>query len=169
MNDLSMTGDVKARACRVPGFRVQLVRDGGVKTGSPLADSPAAAAALLRAYMGEPDREHFVALLLNARSNVIGVTTVSIGTLSASLVHPRELFKPAILAGAATVIIAHNHPSGDATPSHEDREMTRRMVKAGELLSVPVIDHVILGAPDWNGCGWYSFKDSGVMPRRCAI
>jgi len=91
-------------------------------------------------------REHFLVLLLNARHEVIGRETVSIGSLNASIVHPREVFKPAVLASAASVILVHNHPSGDPEPSEEDLTITKRLVEAGELLGIQVLDHVIVAS-----------------------
>jgi DNA repair protein RadC len=89
-------------------------------------------------------REHFLVLLLNARHEVIGRETVSVGSLNASIVHPREVFKPAITASAAAVILVHNHPSGDPEPSEEDLAITKRLAEAGELLGIQVLDHVIV-------------------------
>jgi DNA repair protein RadC len=83
---------------------------------------------------------------------------VAIGSLSAAVVHPREVFKPAILANAAAVIVAHNHPSGDPEPSQEDKLLTRKLVLAGEALGIQVLDHVILGYERY-----YSFKDDGAL------
>lgn len=91
-------------------------------------------------------KEHFVALFLNARNQVIRREDVSVGSLNASLVHPREVFAPACNSAAASVILAHNHPSGDVTPSREDIELTRRMVQAGEIMGIEVLDHVIIAA-----------------------
>ena len=91
-------------------------------------------------------REHFLVLLLNARHEAIGKETVSIGSLNASIVHPREVFKPAVLASAASVVLVHNHPSGDPEPSEEDLTITKRLVEAGELLGIGVLDHVIIAA-----------------------
>ena len=153
-----------ARACRLPRFTVSLVRDGGVKAESPICDRPERAEALLRPLIGSSDREHLVAILLDARQKVLGLNMVSMGTATASLVHPREVFKPAILAGASAMIVAHNHPSGDWTPSPEDKDATRRLQKAGELLGVPVLDHVIIGQPSVEGGrGWYSFREAGLL------
>jgi DNA repair protein RadC len=89
-------------------------------------------------------REHFLVLLLNARHEVIGKETVSIGSLNASIVHPREVFKPALMASAASLVLVHNHPSGDPEPSEEDVSITKRLVDAGELLGIGVLDHVIV-------------------------
>jgi DNA repair protein RadC len=91
-------------------------------------------------------REHFIVVLLNARHEVDAVETVSIGSLNASIVHPREVFKPAILASAASVVLVHNHPSGDPEPSEEDLSITKRLVECGELLGIGVLDHVIVAS-----------------------
>jgi DNA repair protein RadC len=98
-------------------------------------------------------REHFVVLLLNARHELQGRETVSIGSLNASIVHPREVFRPAILHAAASVVLVHNHPSGDPEPSEEDLGITRRLVEVGELVGIGVLDHVIVA-----GRGTVSFR-----------
>ena len=91
-------------------------------------------------------QEVFVVLLLDARQRVIGDVEVHRGSLDQSLVHPREVFAPALRESAAAILVLHNHPSGDPTPSEEDREVTRRLVRAGEILGVRVVDHVVIGA-----------------------
>lgn len=83
--------------------------------------------------------------MLNTKNKVIGYHLVSIGTLNSSLVHPREVFRPAIIAGANSIILAHNHPSGDTTPSNEDMKLTLRLDEAGKMVGVVVLDHVIIG------------------------
>ena len=103
-------------------------------------------------------KEHFVALYVNARNRLTHVETVSIGTLTASLVHPREVFGPAVERSAAGVIVAHNHPSGDARPSAEDRAATRRLERAGRILGVPLLDHIVVGEG-----GYYSFREEGGL------
>jgi len=102
-------------------------------------------------------KESFVVLCLDGRNRLLRKETVSIGTLNASLVHPREVFKPAIEVSAASVIIVHNHPSGDPEPSREDIKVSNQIVKAGEILGIPVVDHVIIGDRA------YSFKDKGQI------
>ena len=89
-------------------------------------------------------REHFLVLYLNARNVIIHEETVSIGSLHANIVHPREVFRPAIANSAAAVVLVHNHPSGDVTPSQEDLNLTQRLVEAGRLLGIEVIDHLIV-------------------------
>lgn len=103
-------------------------------------------------------KEHFVALYVNARNRLICQEIVSIGTLTASLVHPREVFGPAVERAAAGVIVAHNHPSGDARPSAEDRAATRRLERAGRILGVPLLDHVVVA----DG-GYFSFREEGTL------
>lgn len=98
----------------------------------------------------ELDREHFQVLLLDTKNRVIKHETVSIGTLNTSLAHPREIFKKAIRYSCNSVIIVHNHPSGDVTPSKEDIEVTERLMEAGELLGITVLDHVIVGGGYWS-------------------
>jgi DNA repair protein RadC len=102
--------------------------------------------ALVGRKLRKEQREHFLVLLLNARHEVMGQETVSIGSLNASIVHPREVFKPAMLASAASIVLVHNHPSGDPEPSEEDLSITKRLVQAGEILGIGVLDHVIVGS-----------------------
>lgn len=103
-------------------------------------------------------QEHFFVLLLDGRHRVLGEEVVSLGTLTASLVHPREVFRPAIRASAAALVLVHNHPSGDPEPSPEDRSVTERLASAGELLGVPVLDHVIVAER-----GFRSLRDDGAL------
>ncbi len=119
--------------------------------------SPHDVDALLGARMSALDREHFVVVLLDTKNRVLATHTVSVGTLSASLVHAREVFKPAIKASAASVILAHNHPSQSVEPSREDREITQRLVQAGKHIGIEVLDHVIFGD------GFLSLKESGML------
>ena len=134
------------RPYTIPGFRIALVREPGVKLAErPQIRVAAEAAPLLAQYIGETDREVFAVALLTIRRRVLGLHTVSVGCLTSSLVHPREVFKPAILAGSAALLLAHNHPSGDPEPSDEDIALTRRLMAAGHLLGIEVLDHLILG------------------------
>ena len=145
----------------MPIYAVQLVRDGSVsrKTSSSRRQirTPADAAQLARDYMGDLDREHLVVIMLDTRNAVIGVNTVSVGSLNAGLVVPREIFKPAILSSAAAIVLAHNHPSGDPAPSPEDIRMTQVNCTLGKMLDIAVLDHVIIG----DGSRFYSLKEAG--------
>ena len=111
-------------------------------------DSVDAAASLVRPHLMHKTKEHFVALLLDARHRLIRLSPIAVGSLSATLVHPRELFKEAIAASAAAMIVAHNHPSGDPQPSEADLVLTQRLMQAGVLLGIELLDHLILGAQD---------------------
>lgn len=109
-------------------------------------------------FLRREKREHFLVLLLNARHEVERRETVSIGSLNASIVHPREVFRPAVLHAAASVVLVHNHPSGDPEPSDEDISITKRLVQVGELLGIGVLDHVIIATR-----GVVSLRARGVM------
>lgn len=151
---LEIKGIGEAKACLVLasvelGKRIGRVRN----PGRPRISSPEDVDNLLRGRIANLDREHFVVVLLNQKNEVLESPTISVGTLSASLVHPREVFKPAVRASAASVILAHNHPSGDVQPSSEDREVTRRIRDAAGILGIEVLDHVILGD------GYFSMKE----------
>lgn len=102
------------------------------------------------------DREYFFVIHLNTKGKIMYVEIVSIGTLNSTIVHPREIFKTAILNSSHAIILAHNHPSGDPSPSEEDLEITERLVSSGKLLGIEVLDHVIVG-----GDFWYSEKEKG--------
>ena len=148
----------EAKACIILaavefGKRLGRVRN----PGRPVISSPADVDGLLRGRIANLDRENFVAVLLNTKNEVIEFPTISVGTLSASLVHPREVFKPAIRASAAGVILAHNHPSGKTEPSREDREVTRRLTDAAGIVGIEVLDHVILGHE------YFSMKEHGML------
>ena len=117
---------------------------------------PEEVAQYLRRRVRDDAREHFVAIYLDGRHRPIADSVVSIGTATASLVHPREVFQPAIAVGAVAVLIAHNHPSGDVTPSAEDLEVTRRLAEAGRILGVVLLDHIV-----WErGGAFYSIRET---------
>jgi DNA repair protein RadC len=129
----------------LPVVRVALVREGTVTSETRTIRTPSDAAVVVREAIGDYDREAFVVLLLNTKHRVVGVHIAGVGTLDSAPTGPREVFRAAILAGAKAVIFGHNHPSGDPTPSAADLHLTRRLVKAGDLLGIPVLDHVIIG------------------------
>lgn len=105
------------------------------------------------------DREHFWTLALNTKNRLLRIVEVSVGSLNASIVHPRELFKEAVRLSAASIVVVHNHPSGDPTPSGADIQLTRRIVKAGDVLGIDVLDHVVIG----DGGEHASLRDLGMM------
>ena len=143
----------------IPRFNVRLVRDGRVATLEPtIIRRPEDTLPVLEAELSELAYERFIALALSTKNHVIAILPVSSGSLNASIVHPRELFQRAILANAASIIVCHNHPSGDPTPSPEDIALTRKLVEAGQLLDIPILDHVILGYGKYS-----SFKEMGLL------
>jgi DNA repair protein RadC len=125
-----------------PVYETKLVRVGSIKS-RPAIDGSERAKAVCVEYLADSPCERFVALLLDTKNKVIGLAPVTVGTLDASLVHPREAFRPAYLANAASVIFAHNHPSGDLTPSREDRVVMNRLKECGKLLGINVLDFII--------------------------
>lgn len=141
----------------IPRYRVTLVSEGGHTAPYGVLRDSAAAAAVLRPCFSGLDREQFLVCCLDAKNVSIGVNIVSIGSLTLSIVHPREVFKSAILLNACAILAVHNHPSGDPTPSPEDRTLTTRLREAGDLLGIRLLDHLILG--DDNRL--HSFADQG--------
>ena len=143
----------------IPRFDVRLVRDGRVATMEPtIIRRPEDTLPVLEAELSELGYEKFIALALNTKNHVTAVLPVSSGSLNASIVHPRELFQRAILANCASLILAHNHPSGDPAPSPEDIALTRKLIEAGLLLDIPVLDHIVLGYGRF-----VSFKERGLI------
>ena len=124
-----------------------------VATAEPVpVDGPDSAAKLLIPYLRPQRKEMFVVLCMDVRSRATAIRLVSMGSLNASIVHPREVFFEAIQESAASIIIAHNHPSGDPTPSPEDMAVTRKMVAAGEIMGIPVLDHLVIGSHRVESC-----------------
>lgn len=112
----------------------------------------------------DTDKEQLVVLLLDTRHNVIAHNLVSLGSLNESIAHPREIFRPALVAAAYGVVVMHNHPSGDPQPSEADRRLTRRLAEAGTLLQVPLVDHVIAGKPrNPEKPPYFSFREAGLL------
>ena len=127
---------------------LRLVREQTVNYEKGLS-GPAAAAALATSLLEDLDRENFVSIYLDSKNRPIGVERASIGTANSCLVAPGVVFRGALLAAAVSVVFAHNHPSGDPTPSPEDYELTRILCEAGDLLGVRVVDHLVIGNNAW--------------------
>ena len=111
------------------------------------------------------DREACIVLALNRRNRLLRAVEISVGTATSALMHPREVFKVALSASAAAVIVCHNHPSGDPTPSPADRAVTKQMTEAGRMIGVELLDHVVIGTPEADpaGKGWFSFGEAGLI------
>jgi len=156
--DVHGVGPAKAAQLRAAMECARRVASAPEHARTPVT-TPEEAAAVVRPYLQDTRKEHVVAALLDARHHLIRVSRVAVGSLTASLVHPRELFHDAITASAAAVVVAHNHPSGDPQPSAHDLALTERLVEAGALLGIEVVDHVILG-----GQRIMSLRAAGLMP-----
>lgn len=126
--------------------------------GKPPVKTPDEVANLVVSQLKGKKKEHFLALLLDTRNQLIKISEISIGSLDTSIVHPREVFKEAMSASAASVILAHNHPSGNPEASEDDIKLTKRLAEAGEILGVDVLDHIIIG-----GKNYLSLKREGLF------
>ncbi len=138
-----------------------------VELGENLTVNTAAKAVeyLQSAFAVHPMQETFWVILLDRKNHALGRVLITLGTVSNTLVHPREVFKPAFLASASAVIVAHNHPSGDPTPSAADMQVTRQLREAAKILDIILLDHVVVGHPESDpaGLGWYSFRSAGLL------
>lgn len=147
----------------VSAYRISLVRDERVSFGTQALYNPTDAQRCLQEMireMGQPDREQFCVLMLNAKNITIGMNIVSNGGLSSAPVHPREVLKPAILANACALILAHNHPSEDLTPSNADKAITQKIIHAASIIGITVHEHLIISM---EGSGYFSFAQHGYI------
>ncbi len=150
----------KQSARYIPVYHIELVRDRQIKVEPRHSvHNSDDVVAILQDELLSADREKLICLMLNAKNVVIGMDIVSVGSLTSSIAHPREIFKSAILKNAAAIILSHGHPSGDPTPSRDDILLTERVAKAGEILGIRLLDHVIIGEQ-----GTYSFRNTGRLP-----
>jgi DNA repair protein RadC len=155
---VNQTKAAAVKSYRLPIYKVALVRESSQVCKANHINNPDQAYQILKQYLDGADREHFVIAMLDVKKKVIGIHTVSVGLLSNAPVHPREVFKSAILANAASIILAHNHPSGDSNPSRDDLALTQRLCDVGGIVGIPVVDHIILGDDNFK-----SLKEMGVM------
>ena len=139
--------------------RVKLIDDTPL-FGNELIQSANDAVFLMQKELRNCDRETFCALHLNAKGKPLSMSIISIGELTSTIVHPREVFKASILSNASAVIFMHNHPSGELTPSEEDKKATKRLEMAGQILGIPVVDHIIVGENKEN---YYSFHANDIL------
>jgi DNA repair protein RadC len=126
-------------------------------------DSPELVHELVGAEMRMLRKESLRVILLDTRYHLIRIQEVSTGSVNESIAHPREIFHPAVASSAYAVIVVHNHPSGDTSPSQADHSLTRRLAEAAELLQIKLLDHIIIGAPANGSGGYFSFKEAGVL------
>lgn len=157
---VTLPGVGPARAARMLAC-LEISRRAGVwKHGPrPRVSTPEDVVELCWPQLRGEDKEHFWALALNTKNCLLRTIEVSVGSLNASIVHPRELFKEAVAVSAASVVVVHNHPSGDPSPSGADIQLTRRLVKAGDVIGIEVLDHVVIG----DGGEHSSMRELGLM------
>lgn len=136
--------------------KVGLVREKGSIYGVKKVNSPSDLIPMIKRFIGDSDRENLIVCCLDVKNKPINVSVVSTGSINSSVVHPREVFKTAILSNANSIIVAHNHPSGDTEPSENDFNITLRLKECGEILGITLLDHIIIGD------GYYSFKEHNL-------
>lgn len=141
---------------RINVVSIKMVRESSVLYNIRRISKPKDIVDLGKKFLDELDREELIVACLNAKNEVNSINVVSIGSLNNSIVHPREVFKAAILSNAASIVMIHNHPSGDVTPSKEDKEITLRIKESGSILGICLLDHIIIGNDTY-----YSFKEHG--------
>jgi len=126
-------------------------------------DSPEIVNELIGPEMRMLRKESLRVILLDTRYHLIRIEQISVGSVNESIAHPRDIFQPAVAASAYAVIVVHNHPSGDSSPSQADHSLTRRLADAAELLQIKLLDHIIIGAPQDGSAAYFSFKEAGVL------
>ena len=126
-------------------------------------DSPELANELVGAEMRRLYKESLRVILLDTRYHLIRIEEVSIGSVNESIAHPRDVFRPAVVSSAYAMIVVHNHPSGDPSPSQADHSLTRRLAEAADLMKIKLLDHIIIGGQSNSGPGYFSFKEAGVL------
>ena len=141
---------------RINVVSIKMVRESSVLYNIRRISEPKDIVDLGKKFLDELDREELIVACLNTKNEVNSINVVSIGSLNNSVVHPREVFKAAILSNAASIVMIHNHPSGDVTPSKEDKEITLRIKESGIILGIKLLDHIIIGNDTY-----YSFKEHG--------
>ncbi len=138
--------------------RLQVVKEEVEYYGSKKVQTPKDLEEVVRKFIGDADREIFLAVNLSSANRINSIHIVSVGSLNQSVVHPRECFKAALLSNAQAVVFAHNHPSGEVIPSLEDKQLTAGLKQAGQLLGIKVLDHVIVGDK-----GYFSFQENNIL------
>jgi len=163
--DLFRTPSFQSASKSISVYRVCLVKDATVSFGQSCISNSHQAHALIQNLIltrGQPDREQFVVALLNAKNKIIGLNIVSVGVLSSAPIHPREVLKPAILANSSAMILCHNHPSNDLSPSTDDLEVTRKIIKAADIVGIQVHEHLIINLENER---FFSFADEGIIKK----
>ncbi len=164
-NLFTKPADNPYRSKFISTYRVTLIKDHQLPFATCRLNNSAQAQPLIKSLIethGQADREQFCVLMLNAKNEIIGLNIVSTGDVSSATVTPRELLKPAILTNSSALILGHNHPSGDVSPSPEDLAATKRIVHASKIMGIIVHEHLIISMFD---DAYYSFADNGIIKR----
>lgn len=148
----------KKTAKRINIVSLKLVKESSLLYKERSVRSPEDGYNLLKLFLEDKDREHFIVVSLDTKNQPVSINVCHIGSLNASIVHPREVMKSAILSNAASIIVGHNHPSGKPEPSREDLDITNRLVEAGKIIGIDVIDHIIVGDDTYT-----SLKEKGYI------
>lgn len=154
-----MNEEKKIPAKRVDIVSIKLCKESSFLYEPRRLSNPLEVAKLCRNFLDGLDREQLIVISVNTKCEPVNFNWVSIGSVNATLAVPREIFKPAVLSSAAHIIVAHNHPSGDPTPSREDAKTTERIARAGDLMGIPLLDHIIIGSDG----DYYSFGEEGNL------
>lgn len=150
--------DKKEPAKRINVVSIKMVKESSILYDIRRIEAPKDAVELGKRFLEESDREQLLVCCLDVKNQPTALNVVSVGNLNTSVVHPREVFKPAILSNSASIILFHNHPSGDPIPSNEDKLITERLRESGEILGIKLIDHIIIGDNSY-----YSLKEKGII------
>ncbi|MDW8518577.1 JAB domain-containing protein [Priestia flexa] len=150
--------ETKQHAKRVNIVSVKMVKENSFLYPRRNVKSPEDAFILLKQFLGEVDREYFIVVCLDTKNQPTAINVCHMGSLNASIVHPREVLKVAILSNSASIIVGHNHPSNDPTPSREDIEVTKRLTEAGKIVGIDILYHIIMGTDNF-----ISLKEKGYV------
>lgn len=159
LNLSNKTQSKKSASKRVNIVSIKMVKEKSILYGNRALSSPSDAVTLLSEFLEDSDREMLLVCCLDTKNQPTCINVVSIGTLNSSLVHPREVFKPAILSNSCSIIIAHNHPSGNPSPSKDDINITTRLKESGKILGIDLMDHIIIGENN----DFVSLRNKGIM------
>ncbi len=151
-------GNLEVSAKRVNIVSLKLIKESSLLYKERSVRSPEDGYRLMKLFLEDKDREHFIVASLDTKNQPVSINVCHIGSLNASIVHPREVMKSAILSNAASIIVGHNHPSGLPEPSKEDIEVTRRLAEAGKIIGIDVLDHIIVGDESF-----ISLKEKGYL------
>lgn len=157
-NAVKKNEGIETREKKINIVSLRMVKEPSLMEQYPKITSPSDVISMLQELIGNSDREHFGVICMDTKNQPTYINIVSIGTLNSSLVHPREVFKAAIISNSASIIVFHNHPSGNTSPSDTDIEMTKRLMEVGSLIGIELLDHIIV-----SDLGYLSMKEKNML------